>query len=49
VGKGWSVAVEIGASAGFVVHGDARQGTTTYIPAVPHAFFSTGVGVAYAP
>jgi hypothetical protein len=48
IGRGWSVTLALGASVALVVHGDPRQGTTTYLPAVPRGFFTAGVGVGYA-
>jgi hypothetical protein len=49
IGRGWSVGIGLGASVALVMRGDPRQATTTYIPAVPRGFLTTGVGVWYAP
>jgi hypothetical protein len=49
IGGGWSVALGLDASVALVVDGNDRRGTTTYIPAVPRGFLTTGIGVWYAP
>jgi len=49
LGKGLSIALGLGGSALLVVRGDDRQGTTTYIPAVPRGFLTAGASLWYAP
>jgi hypothetical protein len=49
IGRGWSVALGLGGTAALALHGDSRAGTTTYVPTAPHAFFTAGAGVWYAP